>query len=726
MSKPESKQTRSPRRQWIVVTLMIAAIAGGSIVGATLVIGLSRPLRTENNDQSDLPKSDQSAVIGRGLLGRNNSVSHVRIDPQGRWLVTNSPGTTPRLWDLKATDPAASSQILECPQSELSMLAFAPDGTRLIAAFGRERTVTRTRYELVQRTGEVDGRTETYTVQVPVQLTETQTSPREIRVWNLKDGEFSSRQIEFPADTDSAVYLQVSSDGRWLAVLSEDLTANWNQPREPRWTARMWALGDMAVEHKPRLIADANDALFSPDGNWLALSAPDGIALHRLKDNAEYGEPLNLALGDLRASELAFSPDAKWLLAVPRESVVPPPPPCDAPDSEAAPGVREETSSDPSRDMSRTDALLWRIGDSRPPQAIQLSGHPWGIGDYAFSSDSRWLITHSYRSDLLCWDLTAENSVANPLTLPAAEFFDLSPDGKRLLAYDGKKTLRMWDLQAKNVSASERVLSRNFPASGYAQFSPDGKWLVEMSFGTYAAQRHIWLRDLRSFSAASESYLVATVSNADNATVLLEGYGPFLNRSNADFDQQFDSPSYFQFSPSGKFFVAAGPNQSALLFDLTVESPRRSPIVLRGHSADVVRIYFSADERWLVTDASTIIPSAIVPSTPTMQPNGEVTSREARIVEIPDEDVALAGRNRLIAWDLEAIVDQATTWEPPRADLPYRIAPAPTPPSLIIPASQLDLRPFDEGWPAPAPSNESEAPAAPAPEPPAPVVDSSF
>ena len=68
-----------------------------------------------------------ASVGGRVLIGHERQVNCVAASPDGRWVVTGSADKTARLWDLRATDPAAQSVVLKGHDGEVSDVAFSPD-----------------------------------------------------------------------------------------------------------------------------------------------------------------------------------------------------------------------------------------------------------------------------------------------------------------------------------------------------------------------------------------------------------------------------------------------------------------------------------------------------------------------------------------------------------------------------------------------------------------------
>jgi WD40 repeat protein len=109
---------------------------------------------------------------------------------------------------------------------------------------------------------------------------------------------------------------------------------------------------------------------FSPDGESLATACHDGVRLHAVKRDAP---PVELAWRGIY-SELAFSPDGRFVLAL------------------------------------MQDALLhgWRLPDAhRPARHFRMTGYPARIRSWSWSDDDRWLATAGAHAAIL-WPFDSE------------------------------------------------------------------------------------------------------------------------------------------------------------------------------------------------------------------------------------------------------------------------------------------------------------------------------
>jgi WD40 repeat protein len=204
-----------------------------------------------------------------------------------------------------------------------------------------------------------------------------------------------------------------SPDGKFLATTAPDDAA-----------PRLWNLATGQAVGIPLPTASVQDVAFSPDGKFLATADADGTArLWNPATGRPLGRPLPAGAGRNRSvNAVAFSPDGK-LLATAESDV-----------------------------RGGGTVRLWNLVTGRPVGSALPAD--W----MAFSPDGKFLVTAvAGGSTVRLWDLATGRPVGNPLPADTSSVHDLefnaisvnvaefSPDGK-LLATFGGGTVRLWNL----------------------------------------------------------------------------------------------------------------------------------------------------------------------------------------------------------------------------------------------------------------------------------------
>jgi WD40 repeat protein len=313
--------------------------------------------------------------------------------------------------------------------------------------------------------------------------------------------------------------------------------------------------------HTKRVVTTA----FSPSGNWLATGSADGTArlwkrglsgsppivlrpkLGNAADSSEVpqGPVLPMQAQSGTVTTLSFSADSRWLVTGSQDG----------------------------------PATLWDlIASPDIGRPVPLPGYRSAVNAAAFSPTGRWLATAGEDGtvrlwDLNLWDLHAVPAIAEPKRLsghlgsrnPSLVF---SGDGSRLAEWAlFQNTVLVWNITADGAAAAPLSLRHDDDALAIA-FSPDGSRLAV----TNAYNLHLW--DL-------------TAAPVVNPLVFpkFSGWGWIETVA---------------FSPDGHRLAAAG-SSDVRLWDLTASDFASGPTLLRGHTADVRAITFSADGRWLAT-----------------------------------------------------------------------------------------------------------------------------
>ncbi len=374
----------------------------------------------------------------QGLLqGHTSPVRQLAIAPNGQWLATGGVDTFVYLWDLQTQKV---QYMLADHAAPIERLTFSPDNQTLAAHDANET----------------------------------------ISVWSVASGQrLHSYRLHLAAIQE----LAFSADGRQSIAGCVDATVYWWDVRQPtqaqmavrlvghRYRARAVAFSPVAFSPDTALIASADFAgslrlwyrphratgswssrellnaqtaisqiVFSPDGQFLAISSDDGLRLWSLAK----GRQTHLLQGATRyAWKCAFSPDGRWL-----------------------------ASGHPNHSI-----CLWSL--TEPTGIIlrhTLAQHTNLISALLFSPDSRTLFSASFDDTLRRWEVVSgalQASWSTQGTVYTA--LAIQPDGRRLASGSSDRAIRFLDSDSGAIDSIWHGHTHTIEA---LTFSPDGQLLA--------------------------------------------------------------------------------------------------------------------------------------------------------------------------------------------------------------------------------------------------------
>ena len=239
----------------------------------------------------------------------------------------------------------------------------------------------------------------------------------------------------------NALYLNFSSNGRWLVVAGEDSVA------------QVWDMQSAADEPHARLQHGENvsAAVFSSDGDTLVTGSGEGKA-HRWSMD-DLTQPLQTFEHESLVNALAESPDGRWL----------------------ATGTLDGK------------ARLWSLENPEAPP-VNLRDHVGWVTSFAFSPDGSLLLTgddqrgiNLYRFEDGKLTETAGVELLEASTIKFGQDLPLviSPDGKWAAAGRPDSAVHLFDLS--DPENKQKILQGHRDHVQSLIFSPDGRWLASGS-----------------------------------------------------------------------------------------------------------------------------------------------------------------------------------------------------------------------------------------------------
>jgi WD40 repeat protein len=292
----------------------------------------------------DVSSSDPTAapIV---LHGHRDKVDDVVVSPNNRWLATSSQDHTIRLWDMQSANPSTSQKVL---QENAFNLAFSTDNHWLAATDGK--------FIRVWDVAAADPRVNLKSFATSESLISAYgvyVSPdrqwlidfRSQRVWNLIE-----ENVNLPRDLKNVDSVTISDNRQWLVLNRIDTLELWNlRDQNPaargrelegasspiafspdhRWLftnkngkSYLWDLNASNRANQPlilpgELVYNPKQAVFSPNGKWLAVSGNDDTALvWNLQDLASKPIVLRGENSNLNVQSMDISPDSRWLATI--------------------------------------------------------------------------------------------------------------------------------------------------------------------------------------------------------------------------------------------------------------------------------------------------------------------------------------------------------------------------------------------------------------------------
>ena len=190
-----------------------------------------------------------------------------------------------------------------------------------------------------------------------------------------------------------------------------------------------------------------------------------------------------------------------------------------------------------------------------------LSGHTDAVSSVAFSPDGKYIVSGSWDSTIIIWDVETGN-ILHTLKGHINEVFSvaLSPDGKSIVSGSDDKTIRIWDIKTGDTI---KTLQGHINEVFSVAFSPDGKYIA---------------------------------SGSDDKTIRI--WDVATGNTIKTLEDHTDDVNSVAFSPDGKYIVSGSYDTTIRIWDVNTSNPIKT---LQGHKEIVYSVAFSPDGKYIAS-----------------------------------------------------------------------------------------------------------------------------
>jgi WD40 repeat protein len=241
------------------------------------------------------------------------------------------------------------------------------------------------------------------------------------------------------------------------------------------------------------------------------------------------------------------------------------------------------------------------------PKLVAQLGHTAPISSVAFSPDGRFVLTGSWDTTAILWDVTTGKRIkqfwGHYMEVNAISF---SPDGQYVLtgARDGSSNVRLWEAA---TGTEVRKYEVRISEVKTVAFSPDGGFILAGGGSGRAVMMDTATgREVRQF-IGHEGWIESAAFSRDGRYILTGGYDSVrlwdtgTGKEVRRFPGSRDPVNAVAFSHSGYLVLTGGRDKIARLWDRETGKELRR---YEGHGDKINSVAFSPDGRFVLTGSS--------------------------------------------------------------------------------------------------------------------------
>ena len=567
------------------------------------------PPDVQSDAQRTIQDTVQLARESNILLGHEQSVLAIAVDPSGRYIVSAGKDRSLKLWD------AESSELLTAkPQAHESAIydvAISPDGKSLASASndatiriweisevdGKVQLSEKPRYTLQEHTGSVHA--------VDFHPSNSQRlvsagADRTVRLWNVDTGKQTVPPIS--AHYSSVRDVAFSPDGNVIVSGSGDkMVRVWDAN-----TGVQKQLLQMA--HKDEVFSVA----FDSTGDRIVSSSSDrSIRIWDAKTGKLVGNE-SLRGHDGTVHSAIFSTDDKTVIStgsdrtirfwdvgtVTHISTIP---------EAHSSTIRDLALSGDGKQLmsSSSDAAVkvWDVANDRPLGQPRISPHRKDILSIAVSPDGQHVASSGEDRKLSLWNANTQALIWEKADahLAPIQSVDFSPTGSIFVSASNDGTLKFWETKTKNFlwetspkqderSVTYEIYSAAFRSDGAVVVSGDRGGKIHLWDVNTQKQTVEWLahnKRILAVDISADGRYIASASGDDTVAIWEADTRKIKHRFRHDQDVWTTA-----FSPDRRHLASGSADRTVRLWSLETGKEVRK---LTGHTNDVVSVAFSPD-----------------------------------------------------------------------------------------------------------------------------------
>jgi WD40 repeat protein len=270
---------------------------------------------------------------------------------------------------------------------------------------------------------------------------------------------------------------------------------------------------------------------------------------------------------------------------------------------------------------------LWKLKNEEWfKQSTVLEPHSFDTHTIALSHDGHLLATEHGDHEVRLWNLDNDDlpKVVSVLNKHKSEItaMTFSPDDEWLITGTAYSKVYLWNLKSLHSTKSPIVLNGHHNKISGIEVSSNGRWLITSSEGSIVETSLLWnLTNLepspKSIAVGGSNAICAFALNLNKHWLITRSnpsIGIFADRTVRLWDLSAPNKSLKPIvlshsskvmaaatSKDGRWFVTGTDDGNVYLWDLTIQDPAKTRLILQGHKYSVTSVRISPDNKWIAT-----------------------------------------------------------------------------------------------------------------------------